>query len=415
MFILKPRFYFMLFGVILSLLLFSGVAYSQSVLPDIQGTWAEKPIQKLIDQNIVDGYPDHTFRPEQPITRAEFAKLVAKTFHYDPGSKQLAPDITGNWAQSYINAVGIQKVMNVFADGNFRPNENPNRAQLATMLDRILHLGTVQEKYSPEWQASFVDIPTNHWAFRAIEIADKLEILPPSFKTQFQPEKLVTRAEAAWMIQALSQIEISKGKITQVDVNSGLVNVMSQKNEPLLAMLTPDTVVMRNYVTSNIDALLNGDQVTVIALPSGTVKFFKAFGQVTKNDLLSRISSMTKGKVTTDEVQSLVSGDWDSVKNDIKSGLYNKMVDMGLTPAEAESIMGQDWNYLDTLSRDRLSQALSKYLGITQDFSQALLTRDMQKIKEYGKIELASAALSRILGAANPNNNNNNQDQGPAY
>jgi major membrane immunogen (membrane-anchored lipoprotein) len=403
--ILKRKFQLILLGVTLAMVLFSAEVNAQPVLSDIQGNWAEKPIQKLIDLGVINGYPDQTFKPDQPVTRAEFAKIVAKTFKYNEpsNSKQLAPDITGNWAKTYINAVGAQKVMNVFGDGNFKPGENLSRAQLAAMLSRIVRLGTVQEKYSPEWTASFVDVPVNHWAFRYVEIANKLGLLPSEVKTQFQPEQPATRAEAAWMVQALSQIEITKGKITQVDTNSGLVNMQTADGEPKLAMLTPETIIMRNYVSSNIDALVNGDTGTIIALPSGTVKFFKSFGEVTKNDLLSRLSSMTKGKITADQVQALVSGDWNAITNDVKSGVYNKMVDMGLTPAESESIMQQDWNYLDTLSRDRLAQGISKYLGITQEFSQAILSRDVQKIKEYGKIELATAALSRLLGASGQN------------
>jgi hypothetical protein len=153
--------------------------------------------------------------------------------------------------------------------------------------------------------------------------------------------------------------------------------------------------------------LLSGDEVTAIALPSGNVKFFKAFGKVTKNDLLSRISSFTKGKLKPAQINSLLSGDWEAVKNDLKSELYDRMVTMGLTPEEAESIMVQDWDYLDTLSKDRLAQALSGYLGITQEFSQAILERDLDKIKEYGRVELATAALSRLLDSGLLAKNNN--------
>ena len=98
------------------------------------------------------------------------------------------------------------------------------------------------------------------------------------------------------------------------------------------------------------------------------------------------------------------------MKDNLKGDLYNKMVAMGLTPAEAESIMVQDWNYLDTLSKDRLSQALSSRLGITQDFAQALLDRDLGKVKEYGKIELATAALSKLLGASDQAQNQNSNN-----
>jgi hypothetical protein len=171
----------------------------------------------------------------------------------------------------------------------------------------------------------------------------------------------------------------------------------------VLTLITPDTVLLRNNSTAPLESLLTGDEVTVIAVPSGDVKFFKAFGKVTKNDLLSRISSFTKGNLKPDQINALISGDWESVKDAAKGGIYDKLVAMGLTPAEAESIMVQDWNYLDTLSRDRLAEALSGYLGITQEFSQAILARDMAKIKEYGKIELATAALSKLLGAGGSN------------
>lgn len=403
MLIRKRKFQVILLAVTLAVVLLSAKASAQPVLSDIQGSWAEKPVKKLIDRGVIEGYPDQTFKPDQPVNRAELAKILSKTFKYNDTSKRLAPDIAGNWAESYINAVGAQKVMNVFDDGNFKPVENVTRAQMAAILNRVVRLGTAQEKYSPEWAASFTDVPVSHWAFRYVEIANKLGVLPPEFKTQYKPDQPVTRAEAAWMIQALSEIEITKGKVAQVDYNSGLVTIQTADGEPKLAMLTPDTVIMRNYVSSNIDALVNGDTGTIIALPSGTVKFFKAFGEVTKNDLLSRLSSMTKGKITTDQVQALVAGDWNALTNDLKSGVYNKMVDLGLTPAEAESIMQQDWNYLDTLSRDRLAEGISKYLGITREFSQAILARDVEGIKEYGKIELATAALSRLLGASGQN------------
>lgn len=410
MFMRKERFFWMIFGVTLFNLLFSIKILAQPVFPDIQGNWAEDSIVALANKNVLNGYPDGAFKPDQPITRAEFAKIVAKTYDYAPVSKDPFPDIKGHWAKSYINSVAERQVMKKFSDGTFKPQESLNRAQLATMLTRIVRLATPEEKFTENWPASFTDVPANHWGFRYIEICNKLEVLPPAYKTEFQPEKPVTRAEAAWMIYKLSQFQISKGKITQVDPNTGLVNIQTENGEPILSIVTPDTAVLRNNVTSNVDALLSGDDATVIANPSGEVKFFKSFGKVTKNDLLSRISAFTKGRLTNDEIAAIVAGDWDTVKDGLKGSLYNKLVDSGLTPAEAESIMVQDWNYLDTLSRDRLAKALSSRLGITEEFSQALLARDIEGIKEYGKIELATAALSRLLGNNNTSGSQNQDD-----
>ncbi|HHT06089.1 MAG TPA: hypothetical protein GXZ97_07480, partial [Hydrogenispora sp.] len=63
-----------------------------------------------------------------------------------------------------------------------------------------------------------------------------------------------------------------------------------------------------------------------------------------------------------------------------------------------ESILVQDWAYLDTISRDRLTSALSGYLGITKDLSGAILARDWERIKEFARIELTAMALGKILG-----------------
>lgn len=103
-----------------------------------------------------------------------------------------------------------------------------------------------------------------------------------------------------------------------------------------------------------------------------------------------------------EQIAAILAGDWESVKDALTGELYNQMLNYGLTPAEAEAILMQDWQYLDLVSRDRLAEALSGYLGITRDLSRALLDRDLERIKEYAKIELITYALGRIL------------DQGPS-
>ena len=56
---------------------------------DTEGHWAEASIQKWADKGVISGYPDGTFQPEKPVTRAEFAKIITLAF-------DLAPiDLTG--------------------------------------------------------------------------------------------------------------------------------------------------------------------------------------------------------------------------------------------------------------------------------------------------------------------------------
>ena len=335
--------------------------------------------------------------------------MLAKDLNYPQATSGSFTDISGHWATPYIKEVATQKIMTGYANGSFKPEQVMSRVDMVVMLARTLHVISPEEKFSDTWPASFHDVKANDWGFHYIELANKLKLLPPGYLSNFHPSQLVSRAEAVWMLNALNGITVSKGKINHVDVDSGLVNVQVQNSStPLLAMVSPETILLRNNSTSTVDALLVGDDITVIALPSGEVKYVKSFGKLTKNDLLSRISSMTQGKLKPEQISEIASGDWSPLQDDAKGGIYNELVAKGLTPAEAESIMVRDWGYLDTLSRDRLAQALSAQLGITQEFSQALLTKDLPKIKEYGKIELATAALTRLLGSPAGQNNTSN-------
>ena len=408
MFIAKARFYYLLIAIALLTLLFSVEAQAATSFPDTQGHWGEKPIQALLAKEVLNGYPDGSFKPDQAITRAEFAKLISRLYGYQPVTTDRFPDTGANWAKTYINSAAAHQIFSAFPDGTFQPNGPVSRAKLTSIITKVLQLATPEEKYSQAWAANFTDVPSDYWGFRSIEIANKLGLLPANYQSEseFHPQQAVTRAEAVWMVKALSDLVVTKGLIQQVDPDTGLVNLdVKGKDEPFMAMVTPETILLRNNVSNDIDSLLSGDQITVIALPSGEVKFLKSVGRPTKNDLVSKVSSMTKGYLTPELISSMVAGDWQMVKDDLKGGLYNRLIDLGITPSEAESIMVQDWNYLDSLSRDRLAQAFSNLFGITQDFSQALLARDVPKIKEYGKIELATAALSKLLGVNNQQSN----------
>ncbi|MFO7173487.1 MAG: S-layer homology domain-containing protein, partial [Bacillota bacterium] len=83
---------------------------------DIRNHWAEAQIRALVDQGVVNGYPDGSFKPEQPITRAEFLKLLASALGYQP-QEGTPPDFaglakhwlaTGGWLAPLAEAGTIQ-------------------------------------------------------------------------------------------------------------------------------------------------------------------------------------------------------------------------------------------------------------------------------------------------------------------
>lgn len=97
---------------------------------DIVGTDYETAVARLTALGVIVGYPDGTFRPEQPVTRAEFAKIIVGALGigeaalYASGPTGFLDVPEGHWASGYVNVATSVGVINGYPDGTFRP-ENP--------------------------------------------------------------------------------------------------------------------------------------------------------------------------------------------------------------------------------------------------------------------------------------------------
>src|SRR5699024_5393172 len=84
------------------------------------------------------GYEDGTVRPNGNITRAEFATIAARFLSDVYGGTSMFTDITGHWAEDYINRAAAAGWINGYADGTFRPNAYITRAEAVTLINRML-------------------------------------------------------------------------------------------------------------------------------------------------------------------------------------------------------------------------------------------------------------------------------------
>lgn len=388
------RLFFPVF-LVLSLFLIAPAAHGFS---DLEEHWAEKTVRDLVRLEILHGYPDKTFRPDQSITRAELAKILAVTFNLKSSSGRTFSDTAGHWAKEYAGALAEKKIITA-EDGAFHPERPVTREEAVGMLTRLLNIKHPEEEYTLKLTPSFTDITDESQAFAEIELASRLGLLPGYYQEEFNPSYLASRADIAWMISRLREIKTLRGTVLDTNEASGLLTVKPEEDgqEARLVLVGDETVLLRNNITTKPGQVLAGDKLTVFFNPQEKPVFVKAYGEVTQNDLLTRLSSMVKERLTPEQIAAILAGDWESVKDALTGELYNQMLNYGLTPAEAEAILMQDWQYLDLVSRDRLAEALSGYLGITRDLGRALLDRDLERIKEYARIELITYALSRIL------------------
>lgn len=372
---------------------------AQAMPSDLKGHWAQESVNNLIEQGVLNGYPDGTFRPDQSITRAELAKTLAVAYGFQSsGVQDVFPDTQGHWAQDYIVALAHNEIITGYPNGSFKPEAPVTRAEMVTMLTRLLKIGAEDEQYTMEFIPSFPDLEEDYWAFHQIELASRLSILPGYYQPEFHPSRLANRADTAWMIEQLLNLKTVRGSILDNPSGSNLLTVQPDDGEIQIILVPQEAIVFRNNITTAAEQLTKEDKITIFYDRHNEPAIVKAFGEVTKNDLLGRLSSMVKGRLTTEQIASILAGDWEQVKDGLSGELYNQLLEYGLTPEEAESILVQDWAYLDTIGRDRLAGALSGYLGITKDLSRAILDRDLERVKEYGKIELTALALGKLFG-----------------
>lgn len=133
--------------------------------------WYATAVNTLVELDVLSGYEDGTFRPNNAVTRAEFVTAVCKCFDLTDGADSGFSDVSG-WASGYINAAVERGWIVGMGDGTFQPNANLTRAQVTPILNKALER-TGSGFAADAGTQEFVDVPSSHWAYEHIaEAAD---------------------------------------------------------------------------------------------------------------------------------------------------------------------------------------------------------------------------------------------------
>ncbi|MCC3372633.1 InlB B-repeat-containing protein [Cohnella sp. REN36] len=162
---------------------------------DVSGHWAEAKIRKAVDAGFVSGYANGTFKPNQTVTRAEFAVMLAKALklHGEADSLNFSDqDKIGSWAKDAVAQAVQAGILRGFEDGSFRPGAAVSRAEMAAMIANAL--GRPLEANAETGFADDKDIPA--WAKGAVSALRKLGLAEGKGANRFDPSGKMTRAEA---------------------------------------------------------------------------------------------------------------------------------------------------------------------------------------------------------------------------
>jgi hypothetical protein len=238
------------------LLIFAAIpsqAQAATQFSDVDKHWAKKEIMYLSDRNIIGGYPDGTFKPNQPITRAQASAMLIKaleiplTENTSVEFKDVSKDSPYYKILATVNEKGILRG----DDGYMRPGEKTSRAQMAAILRRSFDM-------SLDKQPTFVDVTPSHWAYQDINGIAKQRVAGGS-DGKFMPADSVTRAQfSAFLVRALDEkMKLSsyrsyvstKGKTVEQDGFSYFIDIHEKGYHDLIKenMATGKREVLLKY------------------------------------------------------------------------------------------------------------------------------------------------------------------------
>lgn len=171
---------------------------------DIDGHWAEIYIRRLYDLCIIEGYSDGTFRPNHDVTRAELVKMSlyskgikANSGCYDNDCGSPFADLD-RWQGQWIRPAWDRKIVKGYSHNQFKPNKAVTRAEAVKIILATYGYGPLNVG-----QSFFNDV--NGWSVGWIEKAHEIGLVQGIGNGNFDPDRPITRAEAAKIISKMME------------------------------------------------------------------------------------------------------------------------------------------------------------------------------------------------------------------
>lgn len=136
--------------------------------------WAGDEIYTAFQKGYISGYPDGSFRPDVPVTRAEFAAIIYGSMGQsipkggDYFITRYFYDSLDMWSTRRVNILGTMGLINGYPDGSFRPDEYVSRAEAVVILNRVKERIADRDFMDRTGKAQYRDVATKnskHWAY----------------------------------------------------------------------------------------------------------------------------------------------------------------------------------------------------------------------------------------------------------
>ncbi|MGD1942964.1 MAG: S-layer homology domain-containing protein [Leptolyngbyaceae cyanobacterium] len=271
------------------------------------GYWAQPYIETLAAEQIIAGFPDGTFKPDQPVTRAQFAAIVRQAF--DQARTRSAPNFgdvpTSYWATEAISDAYGQGFMSGYPDGTFQPEQQIPRVQVVVALANGLGMsasGSDNQALGVYRDAG--QIPDYAQGPVAAATENEIVVSYPDVN-RLQPGQTATRADvAAFIYQAL----VAEGELPALaaDLNAtdyivgydGSGSTTQAVSQTVAGVVPAGTQIPLRYP--------NADGVDIVVAPGQTVATsLEVSGSLVNsaNQVLIPAGSTVQGRIEPVEIR----------------------------------------------------------------------------------------------------------------
>lgn len=135
---------------------------------DANDEWYSAAVNYVVEKKLISGYPNGTFKPNESITRAEFAQMISGYIKTEKTNKSDFNDIKDHWAKDAIDKLNGNKNVSGYPDGTFKPNEKITRAEAVTILNSVFDRNTNKDSLKDINVSSltkFSDVKEDFWAY----------------------------------------------------------------------------------------------------------------------------------------------------------------------------------------------------------------------------------------------------------
>lgn len=189
----------LLMVIVLGALLPMKVVYGDT-LKDIPNRSSEE-ITYLLEENVLSGYPDGTFRPDKKVTREEAATLIGRALHLDGTKRETVfSDVSRySYASGYIQSSYDQGAISGYPDGTYKPSVTMSRGQMAVVLTQSFGLSSGDN-------ARYGDVDSGAYYYDDVQKVTSAGIAAGYPDGTYKPEASITREEfALFVARALNE------------------------------------------------------------------------------------------------------------------------------------------------------------------------------------------------------------------